>query len=71
MAPDIYEVVIATLVNPVAGFGLLVKKVVDKIPNKVHACECDGCRQGHDCKSAELFLYKFLDEESVIARLVL
>jgi hypothetical protein len=30
MAPDIAEVVIATLQNPAAGIGLAVKKVVDK-----------------------------------------
>jgi hypothetical protein len=31
MAPDIFEVVVATIANPVAGFGLIAKKVVEKI----------------------------------------
>lgn len=31
MAPDILEVVIATIVNPVAGFGLVAKKVAKKM----------------------------------------
>lgn len=30
MAPDIAEVVVATLQNPAAGIGLVVKKVIDK-----------------------------------------
>ena len=30
MAPDILEVVTATLVNPLAGFGLAVKKIAEK-----------------------------------------
>ncbi len=31
MAPDILDVVLATLVNPVAGFGMVAKKVAGKI----------------------------------------
>jgi hypothetical protein len=30
MAPDIFEVAIATLVNPLAGIGLIVRKIGDK-----------------------------------------
>jgi hypothetical protein len=30
MAPDILEVAIATLVNPLAGIGLVAKKIGDK-----------------------------------------
>lgn len=31
MAPDILDVVLATLGNPAAGFGMVVKKVAEKI----------------------------------------
>jgi len=31
MAPDIFDVAIATLVNPLLGFGLILKKVGDKV----------------------------------------
>ncbi|MFN3742400.1 MAG: hypothetical protein ACK4VW_06990 [Anaerolineales bacterium] len=31
MAPDILDVVLATLENPAAGFGLVVRKVAEKI----------------------------------------
>jgi DNA topoisomerase VI subunit B len=34
MAPDIAEVVIATLQNPAAGIGLTVRKVINKIQAK-------------------------------------
>lgn len=30
MAPDIFDVVIATLANPLAGMGLIIKKIGDK-----------------------------------------
>jgi len=30
MAPDILEVVVATLANPLAGFGVAVKKIAEK-----------------------------------------
>jgi septum formation inhibitor MinC len=30
MAPDIFDVVIATLANPLAGIGLVIKKIGDK-----------------------------------------
>lgn len=30
MAPDIFDVVIATLANPLAGLGLVIKKIGDK-----------------------------------------
>jgi hypothetical protein len=30
MAPDIFEVAVATLANPLAGIGLAVKKIGDK-----------------------------------------
>jgi hypothetical protein len=30
MAPDIFEVAVATLVNPLAGIGLVMKKIGDK-----------------------------------------
>lgn len=31
MAPDILEVVLATIANPLAGFGMVAKKVAEKI----------------------------------------
>jgi len=31
MAPDIFDVVIATLTNPLAGIGLVIKKIDDKV----------------------------------------
>jgi hypothetical protein len=30
MAPDIFDVVIATIANPLAGIGLVIKKIGDK-----------------------------------------
>ena len=30
MAPDILEIVLATITNPIAGFGVLAKKVAEK-----------------------------------------
>ena len=30
MAPDIFEVAVATLANPLAGIGLVMKKIGDK-----------------------------------------
>jgi hypothetical protein len=30
MAPDILDVVVATLVNPLAGLGVAAKKIADK-----------------------------------------
>jgi hypothetical protein len=31
MAPDIYDVIITTFANPVAGLGMVAKKVAEKM----------------------------------------
>jgi hypothetical protein len=36
MAPDIAEIVMATLLNPAAGISLAVKKVVDKLKTELN-----------------------------------
>jgi hypothetical protein len=35
MAPDILEVTLATITNPIAGFGIIAKKVAEKIKASV------------------------------------
>jgi hypothetical protein len=40
MAPDILEVVLATIANPLAGFGMVAKKVAEKI--KAEAGQAPG-----------------------------
>jgi hypothetical protein len=34
IAPDILDVAIATIANPAAGFGMIAKKVVEKMKNE-------------------------------------
>ncbi|RME87387.1 MAG: hypothetical protein D6770_09455 [Anaerolineae bacterium] len=41
IAPDILDVVIATMANPAAGFGMVAKKVADRMAAEANAAEGD------------------------------